>query len=126
MSGASMTNQGSDWFWNIIAMAQKSRARLKEVLGTLSSEELRRFDGEFIQLAADLKDDPFLRYVDPQESEDGIDDITRWVVSQGRAYYQEVWAHPEAIPSRVDSGDEQILSGVADAVHYERFGRGLP
>jgi hypothetical protein len=119
-------NQGSDWFWNIIAMCQKDRARLKEMLSTLSSEELQGFDDEFMQLAADLKDDPFLQYIAPDESEDGIDDITRWVVSQGREYYQEIWSHPEKIPPHFDPGDDRILSGVADAVHYERFGRGLP
>ena len=126
MGGALKANQGSDWFWNIIAMSQKNRAHLKELLSTFSSEELRRFDDEFIQLAADLKDDPFLQYIDSDESEDGIDDIARWVVSQGRAYYEEVWSHPERIPSHIESGDEGILSGVADSVHYERFGRGLP
>ena len=87
---------------------------------------VRRFDDEFQQAAAELKDDPFLEYIDADQSEDGIDDIARWVVSQGKAFYFEIWRHPEKIPPRLDDRKTEILSGVADSVHYEKFGSGLP
>jgi hypothetical protein len=114
------------WFWNIVDRATRSRERLRKLLEGFGSKDLRRFDEEFQQAMAELKDTPFLERIDADQSEDGIDDIARWVVSQGRAFYFEVRRHPEKIPRRLDSRKAEMLSGVADAAHYARFGKGLP
>lgn len=112
----------SAWFWEIIARAARDRARLRGILLTLSEKDVRRFLDEFEGAAAELKDEPYLGFIDPNESEDGVDDIARWTVSQGREVFQNILNHPDAIAKHVDVAEEANLFGVADEVYEERFG----
>ena len=119
-------NEIPDSFWKIIQQADKDKEKLREILKGLSKDELYKFAGNFTEAATQLNDLPFLNYVDPGESEDGVEDITQWVVSQGKDYYQKVWENPETIPKHIDGGDPQILHGIAESVYKERFGQRMP
>lgn len=115
----------SEWFWEIVARSQTDRAKLAAILETLSKDELVRFEDEFEEAAAQLRDEPFARFIDEEASEDMVQDVASFVVSQGKHYYANVWSNPEVIPAQVDAGDPRILSGVADGVHWRRFNRGI-
>ena len=113
----------SDWFWDIIERAGDSRDKLRSILSEMGKDEIYRFQDEFLEAAAQLRDEPFSDLIYASgESEDGLDDISKWVVSQGRHYYDAVLANPESIPLRIDGRSHEILYGVADEVYLERFG----
>lgn len=88
-----------------------------------SKEEVFAFAQNFMEAATQLKDDPFLQHVAPDTSEDGMDDIANWVVSQGKEAYMQVWEHPETVPKHIDVGDPANLYYVAESVYKKRFGK---
>lgn len=115
----------SDWFWTLIARAEGSKKRLAEMLHALSPADLLRFEDEFSYASTQLQDEPFMTYLHEDASEDELQDVANFVVSQGRELFERVWNDPSSIPSHIEAGDPRILSGVADMVHYERFGKGI-
>ncbi len=114
-----------EWSWQIIYEADKNPSKLFDILMQKSEEEICNFQGEFIQAAADLRDEPFTDYM--QESEDGIEDISLWVVSQGKEYYLNILENPNDIPysSEDDTNYEETLVEVAYKVFEEKFGQEL-
>lgn len=113
---------GSDFFWSTIAEANRSRDRLREILLTYSEDELVWFHEQFVITTAELKGEPFLEYM--VGSEDGVDDVADWVVSQGREYYKSVLDDPSSIPYDVEDDEEDSsLAGVASDIYYERYGK---
>lgn len=113
-------SQVSEWFWNIINQASRSRENLRNFLSTMEKEELIRFEDEFLEASAQLNDDPYLQYTDPDESEDGVEDIINWVVSQGKDLYTKILNNPQLIPKEIDNSHN--LHGVAGEVYWEKFG----
>lgn len=114
-----------DWFWSVVERAERSPERLRQILGGFSKADVYRFQDAFIEEAAELQDTPYSNYLDPDESEDGLEDIAHHVVSQGRERYEEVIDHPDRMPPSVDVGDPTDLFPVAYQVYYERFGEPL-
>ncbi|SKA37492.1 Protein of unknown function [Chitinophaga eiseniae] len=110
----------SDWFWGIISHAKEDRNTLKETLSAMAKDDILRFQEQFVDAAAELQDEPFTDYM--EESEDGIEDISHWIVSKGKAFYAEIIHHPENTPHSVTGNTERILYGVADEVCLDKFG----
>lgn len=113
------------WFWHIIEQAEMDRERLRAILANLSRAETFRFQDLFVEFATELQDEPYTLHVAPDESEDGVADISHLVVSQGEDVYNSTISQPEQMPSHVDVGDPRILFPVAYDVYYERFGEPL-
>ncbi|GEN66333.1 MULTISPECIES: DUF4240 domain-containing protein [Chryseobacterium] len=110
----------SEWFWSIIGRADLNRDKLKEILTGFSKEEIIKFQEEFVDASVELQDEPFIDYM--EESEDGVEDIANWVVSNGKELYFQIMDNPEEIPHSVNDVTEQILYGVADEVCVEKYG----
>lgn len=110
----------SEWFWSIIGRADLNRDKLKEILTGFSKEEIIKFQEEFVDASVELQDEPFIDYM--EESEDGVEDIANWVVSNGKELYFQIMNNPEEIPHSVNDVTEQILYGVADEVCVEKYG----
>lgn len=110
----------SEWFWSIIGRADLNRDKLKEILNDFSKEEIIKFQEEFVDASVELQDEPFIDYM--EESEDGVEDIANWVVSNGKELYFQIMENPEEIPHSVNDVTEQILYGVADEVCVEKYG----
>src|SRR5579872_7397421 len=86
------------WFWDTIKRADKDRAKLEAILQDLPQQQIHSFALEF-RRAADYLQQP--EYVDHYragkgKSEDGIADMTYWVVSQGKEFYLRVCDHAES------------------------------
>ena len=114
-------------FWQQIDLARESRERFREKVRQMDREALIDFCRAYDKAAAELYVEPFLDYIDPALSEDGIDELCRWVVAQGRAYYAKVLADPKAIPYRVDSNDPVLgFSGDVFREYYRRYQESLP
>ena len=117
----------SDWFWRIVDEAGRDRGRLRALLESMPREDVIRFDRAFRDAAMALTEPPYSDHMGDL-SEDGVQDVTEWVVSQGKAFYSEVWAHPERIPAQLDGPPSRIgsFSGVADNVFSDRFDEVIP
>ncbi|MDR0229956.1 MAG: DUF4240 domain-containing protein [Flavobacteriaceae bacterium] len=107
------------WFWNIIQQAQQNRAKLNTFLLSLNKEEIIRFQDIFLDFAIELQDEPYTGFM--EESEDGIEDISHWVVSKGKDYYTHILQHPEDIPFNVEDVMDENLYGIADEVCYAKY-----
>jgi len=115
----------SEWFWNLLARASGSKEKLRDLLQNLSSEQLIRFEDEFAEASAQLREEPFVDHLDEGATEDTEQDVANYVVSQGKRFFEDVWRSPSHIPPYIDEGEPGILSGVADEVHYEKYGKGI-
>ena len=114
----------SEWFWDIVERANKSPDALEGILRDLSEEEVRRFQEEFVDASAELQGEPYTDNM-IKGSEDSVEDVAHWVVSQGRDAFLRIWNNPEQIPFSVEEDDPTILSAVAPRVYRERFGETL-
>jgi hypothetical protein len=114
----------SEWFWDIVGRANKSPETLEGILRNMSKEEVRRFQEEFVDASADLRVEPFTTHM-IKGSEDSVEDVAHWVVSQGRDYFLRIWNNPEQIPFSVEEGDPSMLYSVAPRIYRERFGETL-
>ncbi|NSL88409.1 DUF4240 domain-containing protein [Chitinophaga solisilvae] len=110
----------TDWFWDIISKAHEDKAALREILLPMDRDDILRFQEQFIDAAVELQDEPFTDYM--ESSEDGIEDISHWIVSKGKAYYADIINHPEKVPHSVFGNTKTILNGVADDVFEEKYG----
>ncbi len=117
--------EDADWFWHVIARADRSKERLRDIFQGLTKEEVYKFQDLFLEMAVELQDEPYSHYVGPDESEDGLADISHWLVSQGRSRYTAVLEKPDLMPSHVEVGDTANLFPVAYEVYYDRFGESL-
>lgn len=114
-----------DWFWRVVDSAARSRDRLRGLLMSPVMDDVYKFQDIFLEMAVELRDEPYTFHVHPGESEDGVEDISNWVVSQGRVYYEAVVREPSRIPPEVAIDDPANLFGVASEVYFSRFGKPL-
>jgi len=109
-----------EWFWSIIERADLSRDRLEKILKDCTKQQLIKFQEKFVDASIELQDAPFTDYM--EESEDGMEDIANWIVSNGRDFYIQITKNPDKIPTSVNDFTHQILFGVADEVCVEKYG----
>lgn len=110
----------SDAFWSVVESADPL-TRLR----TMPIPDLLRFHDELLDAAAELQDKPYSDHM--VASEDGQEDIALWVVSQGRAYYEQVLAAPATIPYSVeDRPTATLYAGVTLVIYRERTGEAPP
>jgi hypothetical protein len=109
----------SDWFWDIIRRAEYREDKLREILMELDGSQVSRFLNEGDAAAVELMESPHTDYMETH-SEDDIDYLARWVVSQGKEYYTQVLEHPELMPPDRDNREDPF-SGVAVQVEYEKW-----
>ena len=115
----------SDWFWRVIARAERDRNKLTTLMESMGREEITRFDHQFVEAARALTDSQFIEQMG-DVSEDDVRDVADWVVSQGKDYYTRVLNHPEQMPPEVPQGGGSSFSSVADNVFWNRFGAPIP
>ncbi len=124
-SGSFHPDEISDWFWEIIAQAEHNAETLADLLRAMSREEMIHFHDQFQEAAVQLEDEFFLESRGDGPSEDTMQDIAAWVVSQGKPFYSEVWNDPPRI-ANVDPSQGVTYFSVADNVFWERFGSAVP
>jgi len=114
----------SDWFWDIVARADRSPDTLKHILSELPDNQVRRFALEFLDASGRFNQESFTRYLGPSYSEDGVADMTEWVVSQGKDFFLTVWNHPETVEVYDVGKPEHRVSlvFVAEEILEERLG----
>lgn len=117
----------SDWFWHIIEQAGRDPNRLRQILESMSREDLIRFSHEFTEASLEIAYGPFLDYMDEGTSEDGATDIADWIVSQGKEFYRSIWYHPEKTPPSLSAEQEDAsFSGIVDNLYWQKYNEGIP
>ena len=110
-----MTTDRYASFWTTIDAAHRDRDALKALLAPMSREELLEFYRDYKDLAYRLREPPFVdRGTDYQE------ELTWYVVAQGRAAYEAILAHPETFPGHQGPDGRAFISAIGDAF-FEKF-----
>lgn len=116
-----------DEFWSLVGLARTDQDAFRGKLEALDRRALLRFAWMFEERVRELSGEPHLRHMPANFSEDSIDDLGTWVVGQGRAYYDEVMANPDRLPTNVDFQDPAMfMRYTASQVYRSRFGGTLP
>lgn len=114
-------------FWALIELARKDFEAFLAALKGLDRRGLIRFAWMFEELASGLGAEPYASHTNPEFSEDVLDDLWDEVVGKGRAFYEEVLAHPERMPADVDYSDpSHRMRYEASNVFFERYGEEIP
>ncbi len=114
-------------FWELVAIARSDYKAFVDILGKTDRQGLIRFAWLFEELASRLGQEQYLRYTDPNFSEDVLDDLWEEVVGKGQFFYEEVLVHPERIPPDVDYSDpSHRMRYEVSNVFFERYGTEIP
>jgi len=107
-------------FWDRIAAAGGDVRKFEESLAALTQDELREVFAQFAGLAKTLVVSGFRQFPEDvrEELTETLDEIAHWVVTQGRAFYQDVLEHPEKFPRR-----RQIRRPIFGAAVIEEYTR---
>lgn len=120
------------WFWEIIESGCRDRKTMRAVCVSLPKARLHKFIRWYHDLVSYFFAPPFTDNMSVEScSENELDDVGRWIVSQGKTYHSEVWTHPEKIAaifkrwrqhSASNKMDEKSYDFVPEQVWRERFG----
>lgn len=135
--------EGTDWFWDVIAATAPRVAALEAWLAAQPRTTVQRFAFAYEDASTELADYADGITVDGVTfSEDDMEDLCDWVVSQGRAYWETVVSgelplaeaalayHDDTThwdTAVTDPGHRgyQSPSGIAHGVYRTRFGEDL-
>jgi hypothetical protein len=102
-------------FWSVIDRAHRSADALRPLLEAMSREEMIELWRDYHMLSSELLQPPWVtRRSDFQE------ELTWWVVAQGKAFYDDVDAHPDKFPKEQGPQGRRFTGTIA-SVYAERF-----
>lgn len=102
-------------FWPIVEAAVKDRNALRTALEPMSRAELLTFWRDWSALAYRLREPPF-----ENTESDSQKELAWWVVGRGRAFYEDIVAHPEKFPTRMGP-EGRGTRGTIGRVFWEKF-----
>ena len=106
-------------FWKLVELAKDDHARFKETVRAMKRDELKQFYWNFVDAASQFKGDPYRAFMSDQLSEDGVDDVSQWVVGQGREFYWNVVNFPKEVPVRVDHSPDILGVGEGEGEPWQ-------
>jgi hypothetical protein len=121
---ASILDEIPDSFWELIDLARRDRAAYRAKLKEMDRDTLVRFYHTFESATMELKDEPYVDHMNPELSEDGVDDVANWVVEQGKEHYARVINNPASVPFELD--DPAGFMGDIVHEHYDRYDAPVP
>lgn len=110
-------------FWDRIERADQDAGKFENSLTGLSNSDLRELVAQYDGLSRSLilsghRDFPEEAQ---EESMETLKEIANWVITQGRAYYETILAHPEKFPKRSEV-HRPIFAGSIIDVYARSFG----
>lgn len=118
---------GPEEFWAMVDLARRDFAGFAAALRAADRRGLIRFAWWFEYYQGTLRRAPYVDTQDPDLSEDALDDLADEVVGRGKAFYDDVRAHPERMPVARTRGDPSHKMRVeAGNAYHERHGAELP
>ena len=126
-----MANGDNSWtiatvpqaFWDRIEGAGGDIRKFKESLATLTQDELREMVAQYDGLSKTLVVSGIRQFPEDvrEEQTETLEEIANWVITQGRAFYQDVLEHPDKFPRR-NQIRRPIFAGAIIAEYTRRFG----
>ena len=118
-----------DRFWEFIEVARQDEERFYRVIKEMNREELIDFYWIYELAISPFKDEAYIKIITtkiPILSESDLDDISKWVVAQGKEYYAEIFDNPELIPSSLNDRlfAQRLLKSVMKE-YEERYGESI-
>lgn len=98
-----------DHFWSVLAIAKQALDGYKDMLNTMTKEELYKFYWTYRYAMGVLKVAPYVNYLNPGLSGDGTEDVCMWIVAQGKDYYLSIIDEPKKMPFDVDDPDPDCI-----------------
>ena len=105
-----------DDFWSIIDRAHQYRDAMRPLLEPLAQRDLLMFYRFFMEYGSDLRDE-----LPEREESDSQEELASWVVAQGKAFYDEVYEHPDTFPEQQGPAGRGFRGMIAN-VYRDRFG----
>jgi Protein of unknown function (DUF4240) len=115
----------SSEFWAIVDQAGRDRIKMRELLEQMTLEEMVAFHRQFFDAAMAVATAEHVAWMAPGTSEDGADDVSRWVVAQGREFFLGVLDHPETTPVDVENFDSTQIFYEISPIFTSRFGKSI-
>jgi hypothetical protein len=130
-----MSNSRNTWtidtvprdFWQRIEDAGRDAQKFKDSLRGLSEKEIREVYEQYQGLSQSLISNGFDRFPAElkEEATETLEEIANWVITQGRAYYEDVLTHPEKFPLEREIR-RPIFAGAIIQVYTSKFGPWRP
>lgn len=111
-------------FWRAVDQAREDPAAFKTYVGDLRQRELVELHSAYRDASEPLMEPEYLDHLDEDLSEDSVDELVTWVVSQGEAYYRSVLEDPASMPAR--AGQWNDLQSILVREYDRRYGKALP
>lgn len=110
-------------FWDRIQGAGGDVRTFKESLANLSEADMREVVAQYDGLSETLVTRGFDRFPADlhEELTETLEEIADWVITQGRAFYEDVLANPEKFPRR-NQIRRPIFAGAVIEEYTRRFG----
>ncbi|MFE3906220.1 hypothetical protein ACFXPY_39725 [Streptomyces sp. NPDC059153] len=115
----------SQWtdFWELIDLGIHNPEDLRGAISRMPEADLVEFYWTYEEAAADLKDEEFTKHLNPPRTEDFIDDVAQWVVSQGLSYYESIMVNPSMIPPELPpDAHPSPWTGTVSRIYRTRYG----
>ena len=123
--------EAPEWFWEIIASGKQDRGLFRTLCHELPKEQFAQFLQEYRVLANAFVELPFASSPNSGGSEDHLLDTGRWVISQGKGYFLNVWHQPEefwsllgqsVIKKKNGKTKQESYGYLPEEIWLERFG----
>lgn len=108
-------------FWTLLESSGRSLTALCRQLEQLTEAQLRRFRQDYNEAKCWVNPHDWAEcstYLQRSCSEDHGDDFAAWVVMQGRAFFDEVRSHPEAIENYLDEYEKAHAARSSSAMWW--------
>lgn len=112
-------------FWVTVEAAERDRTRMRALLERMTREEMIEFHRQFFDAAMAVATPEHVDHMAPGTSEDGADDVSRWVVAQGKDYYMTVLHDPEKTPAAVEPHSPEQIYYEIPRTFIQRFGEDI-
>lgn len=114
-------------FWELVALGRSDREAFQARLDSLNRRSLEDFCWAFLRAQTAISAPPFIDVIAAGLSEDELDTLTEWVVSQGRSFYEGILSDPDRMPAEADANEPCMgLLGDAMLSYKRRFDSWVP
>lgn len=115
------------WFWDILDRAGQDPEVLSAELASIDRDHQIQFRVAFDEACDELLTPAHLKQLKllGLDSEDGLEDYTDAVVSQGYTYFSKVFSRPGELPTLEEWDEMPELRQVTDSVFLDRYRESL-